>query len=97
MRYTKQQVEKQLEKVCRQADEALRNEDMQKYWQLSNIRTGLRVALGHVNQNRDHGDIRIDPEFLEALDGHESNDMGENKISDTDEEEPILDDPGETL
>lgn len=90
---TKEQIEQQLEKVCKKADEALRTNQMQRYCQLSEVRTGLRIALGKANYGRDTGNITIDPEFLEKED-EETNDMGQGEISVSETTESVLDETG---
>lgn len=79
---TKEQVLAQLERVCRQANEALAKRDMHAYEQLSIVRSKLRIALGRCNQNRDPGDIYIDddlinPEPIEA-DHEDADNMGQD-------------------
>lgn len=82
-RITKEQVLKQLERVCKKADEALERRDMQLYQELSITRGKLRVAVGHCNQNRDPGDIHIDddfinPEPIEETEHEDTNDVGQD-------------------
>jgi len=79
-RITKEQVLAQLERVCKQADEALAKRDMHRYEALSIVRGGLRIAVGHVNQNRDPGNIHIDEDILNPKTIEDDNDEDANDV-----------------